>query len=135
MPAGQTDFSEPAGGATVTEAGAMQNAASQRILQLIDFLADFDARRNPPVYDVATYGLYLLREVDLPDVPGVTAPSGGDTWLAVDFVSLPLVPPVPPELQASLPEELSPHTRPAVERAANPTAADLALAEEAERWV
>ena len=42
-----------------------------RTLSLIDFLADYDARRNPPVYDIRKYDLFLLRDADLPDVPGV----------------------------------------------------------------
>ena len=37
-----------------------------RTLSLIDFLADYDARRNPPVYDIKRYDLFLLRDTDLP---------------------------------------------------------------------
>ena len=31
-----------------------------RALSLIDFLTNYDARRNPPVYDIKRYDLFLL---------------------------------------------------------------------------
>lgn len=65
-----------------------------RTLSLIDFLADYDARRNPPVYDITRYGLFLLRDTDLPDVPGVNLSPAAEAWLTVDFLDLPPRPPV-----------------------------------------
>lgn len=40
--------------------------AKDRVLRLIDFLAAYDARKNPPVRDIAAYRLYLLRDADVP---------------------------------------------------------------------
>ena len=85
-----------------------------RTLSLIDFLADYDARRNPPVYDITRYGLFLLRDIDLPDVPGVSLSPAAEAWLTVDFLDLPPRPEVPGELVALLGEgsAISPHVRP-----------------------
>lgn len=55
-----------------------------RILSLIDYLEAYDARWHPPVYDIARYGTYALRETDLPALPGIHLTPGADTWLAVD---------------------------------------------------
>ena len=66
-----------------------------RTLSLIDFLADYDARRNPPVYDIKRYDLFLLRDADLPAVPGVGLSPAAEAWLTVDFLDLPPRPEVP----------------------------------------
>lgn len=89
-----------------------------RTLSLIGFLADYDARRNPPVYDIGRYGLFLLRDADLPEVPGVRLSPAGAAWLSADFVDLPSVPPVPDELVPLLGDSsrVSPHTRPVITR-------------------
>lgn len=71
-----------------------------RTLNLIDFLADYDARRNPPVYDIGRYGLFSLRDADLAGVPGVSLSPAAEPWLAVDFLDLPPRPEVPEELGA-----------------------------------
>jgi hypothetical protein len=115
----------------------VQEPALPRILQLIDFLADYDARRNPPLYDIGEYGLYTLREAELPVVRGVALSPAADAWLLVDFVSLPISPTVPEEFGAplSLCGSISPHLRPAAELPDDPTDGDLALAERAEDWV
>ena len=61
-----------------------------RVSQLIDFLGDLDARRNPPVYDIRRYGLYLVREADLPHENGaVRLTPHADAWLTADFAELP----------------------------------------------
>ena len=90
-----------------------------RTLSLIDFLADYDARRNPPVYDIKKYGLFLLRDADLPEVPGVRLTPGEDAWLTVDFLDLPPGPEVPEDLAGLLGETgtISPHVRPEVPEA------------------
>ena len=97
-----------------------------RTLSLIDFLADYDARRNPPVYDIKRYGLFLLRDADLPEVPGVSLSPAAEAWLTVDFLDLPPRPEVPEELVALLGESaaVSPHVRPAVRTAPDGTEQD-----------
>ena len=85
-----------------------------RALSLIDFLADYNARRNPPVYDMRQYDLFLLRDADLPAVPGVSLSAAGEAWLTVDFLDLPPRPEVPGDLVPLLGESaaISPHARP-----------------------
>lgn len=109
-----------------------------RTLSLIDFLADYHARRNPPVYDIKKYGLFLLRDVDLPEVPGLSLTPAAEAWLTVDFRDLPPRPEVPTALVPLLGDSaaISPHTRPGTdvaERAGEPEPdPDLVVA--AERW-
>lgn len=78
-----------------------------RVLKLIDFLADCDALQHPPVRDVTSYGLYLLAQEDLPDSDGVLLTPGGEPWLSVEFVELPPLPAVPVGLEAYLPDPAS----------------------------
>ena len=87
-----------------------------RTLSLIDFLADYDARRNPPVYDIGKYDLFLLRDADLPEVPGVRLTPAADAWLTVDFLDVPCKPEVPEELVPLLGDSasISPHLRPEI---------------------
>ena len=115
-----------------------------RTLSLIDFLADYDARRNPPVYDIGKYDLFLLRDADLPEVPGVSLTPAADAWLAVDFLDLPARPEVPEELVSLLGDSasVSPHLRPEIrlpddyadsgEPRSDP---DPALVRAAEEWI
>lgn len=110
-----------------------------RTLSLIDFLADYDATRNPPVYDISTYRLFLLREADLPIVPGVQLSPAAEAWLTVDFLDLPPRPDVPVELVELLggSASISPLVRPEVgglpgDGHPDP---DPALLAAAERWV
>jgi hypothetical protein len=90
-----------------------------RTLSLIDFLADYDARRNPPVYDINKYGLFLLRDTDVPEASGVRLTPGEDAWLSVDFLDLPPRPEVPENLADLLGDScaLSPDVRPEVPEA------------------
>ena len=115
-----------------------------RTLSLIDFLADYDARRNPPVYDIHKYGLFVLREATLPAVPGVTLSPGAESWLTVDFLDLPPRPDVPPELAGLLggSETISPLKRPEVQVSAHSDQAfqpdeppDATLVAAAEQWI
>jgi very-short-patch-repair endonuclease len=115
-----------------------------RTLSLIDFLADYDARQNPPVYDITRYGLFLLRDTDLPDVPGVSLSPAAEAWLTVDFLDLPPRPEVPVELVALLGESsaISPHVRPVLAAVADGTIPgepgadpDPALVSAADVWV
>ena len=113
-----------------------------RTLRLIDFLADYHARRNPPVYDIKKYDLFLLRDADLPEVPGISLTPAADAWLTVDFLDLPPRPEVPDELVVLLGDSaaISPHVRPEVraerEEPAEPDPGpgpDLVAA--AEQWI
>src|SRR5258708_40097862 len=87
-----------------------------RTLSLIDFLADYDARRNPPVYDIRKYDLFLLRDADLPQVPGIGLSPAAEDWLTVDFLDLPQRPEVPAELAELLGDgaTMDPHVRPEI---------------------
>jgi hypothetical protein len=87
-----------------------------RTLSLIDFLADYDARRNPPVHDISKYGLFLMRDADVPAVPGVRLSPDADAWLTVDFLDLPARPEVPDELVGLLGDtaSISPLARPEI---------------------
>src|ERR1700704_4718964 len=90
------NFAPSAGGsreqpAPTTSRGSEERA---RTLSLIDFLADYDARRNPPVYDIKRYDLFLLRDADLPRGPGIGLSPEAEAWLAVDFLDLPQRPEV-----------------------------------------
>ena len=42
------------------------DATRTRVLSLIDFLAAYDSRRNPPVHDIADYGMFRLIEAAIP---------------------------------------------------------------------
>jgi very-short-patch-repair endonuclease len=112
----------------------------RRVLRLIDFLADYDARRNPPVYDIGRYDLYLLRDQELPDVPGVMLSPAASSWLTVDFLDLPGRPEVPENLVGLLgtTDSVSPQLRPVVRTAAGEDedaefAPDLVVA--AQQWI
>ena len=113
-----------------------------RTLSLIDFLADYDARRNPPVYDIKRYDLFLLRDVDLPSVSGVGLSPATEAWLTVDFLDFPQRLEVPVELVGLLGDSatISPHVRPEVRTGsdgADPGEPDPdpALVTAAEQWI
>ncbi len=100
------------------EAGGVRDDSEERnrTLSLIDFLADYDARRNPPVHDIGKYGLFLLRDSDVPAISGVSLSPAAAAWLTVDFLDLPPRPEVPEDLVTLLGESatVSPHIRPTV---------------------
>lgn len=137
-----TDRSGEQPGATgVVPDGSEERA---RTLSLIDFLADYDARRNPPVHDISKYGLFLLRDSDIPAVPGVSLSPAATAWLTVDFLDLPPRPEVPEELVALVGESatVGPHVRPTVETASDGAEPgelqggfDAGLSAAAERWI
>jgi very-short-patch-repair endonuclease len=87
-----------------------------RIMSLIGFLADYEARKNAPVHDITRYDHFLLWDAALPGVPGVSLSPGGAAWLAVDFPDLPPRPEVPAGLVALLGDSaaISPRVRPEV---------------------
>ncbi|RIJ70129.1 DUF559 domain-containing protein [Nakamurella silvestris] len=64
-------------------------------LQLIDFLAAYDAQRSVPVRDIAEYGLFRLQREALPVHPAVAVHPSDDRWLTVEFLDLPPAPEVP----------------------------------------
>jgi hypothetical protein len=122
--------------------GHLNRPERARTLSLIDFLADYDARRNPPVYDIGKYGLYQLRDDAVLTVPGVTLAPAGVAWLSVEFIDLPSGPEVPAELTELLgdSESVSPHQRPVLRRppdhlylASAPPDPELVRA--AEQWI
>jgi len=55
-----------------------------RVLSLIGFLADYEARRNRPVRDTKAYDLFLLRDADLPEAAAVRLSPREQAWLTVD---------------------------------------------------
>ena len=144
MENGQEFVPGPGGSGELAESTVAVPPGSQeraRVLCLIDFLADYDARRNPPVYDIGRYDLFLLRDADLPAVPGVTLSPAAEVWLTVDFLDFPQRLEVPPELVDLLGEAvtISPHLRPAVRtrpEGAEPDEPgfDLARVAAAEQW-
>lgn len=119
----------------------------ERVSQLIDFLGDLDARRNPPVYDIGRYGLFLLREVDLPrENEAVALTPYADAWLTADFAELPEPPALPDELAGLIAEEAArdPHQPPEIMSGRDTDelaeeelsdAADEQLVERARRWI
>lgn len=113
----------------------MTPQARDRVMSLIDFLSAAHARRFPPVHDVSAYQMDLLREADLPKGKGVALTPAGDRWLTVDFVDLPEAPVVPGFVAEWLEHgpAVSPHVRPAVLEAEDPSEVDDINT--AERWV
>ncbi|MGH3276513.1 MAG: AAA domain-containing protein, partial [Streptosporangiaceae bacterium] len=87
-----------------------------RTLSLIDFLSDYHATRNPPVYDISRYRLFLRRDADLPTVPGVQLSPAAEAWLTVEFLDLPARPDMPLELVELLGDgaSISPLVRPEI---------------------
>ena len=145
MESSQAFMSSPDGSGEHAELPVAVSTGSQeraRTLSLIDFLADYDARRNPPVYDIKRYDLFLLRDTDLPAVPGVGLSPAAEAWLTVDFLDFPQRPEVPADLVDLLGDSatVSPHVRPEVRTrsdGADPDEPDLdpALVTAAEQWV
>ena len=145
MENGQAFMSSPDGSGKHAELPVAVSTGSPeraRVLSLIDFLADYDARRNPPVYDIKRYDLFMLRDTDLPAVPGVGLSPAAEAWLTVDFLDFPPRLEVPAELVDLLGDSatISPHVRPEVR--ARSDGADLdepdldpALVTAAEQWV
>ncbi len=134
-PSGEAAAEQP--DEVAAEAGdAVPSEADERarVLSLIDFLADYDARKNPPVHDVRRYEEFLLRDADLPGVPGVSLSPAAEAWLSVDFLDLPARPEVPGDLVALLGDSaaISPQVRPEVRATAGsaaPAAADAGPAD------
>lgn len=92
------------------------DGAAQLVLKLIDFLADYDATKNPPVFDIDSYNLFVCNEEQLPDAPGIELNPGASRWLQLDFLELPSKPTIPAELVSILPEsgEITPHAEPEI---------------------
>lgn len=115
----------------------MRPEHGERISQLLAFLSGYDARRHPPVHNIAEYKLELLRDGELPESSAVRLTGGAETWLTVDFVELPLRPQVPEHLVPILgtTSQLSATHRPAVSlpaRGSSSPAADDDLQGESE---
>jgi hypothetical protein len=133
---GDGDPEDRSGTPLAVGTGAEERA---RVLRLIDFLADYDARRNPPVYDVKRYDLFLLRDADLPSVAGVRLSPAAEAWLTVEFLDFPRRPDIPEDLWPLLGDgaTISPHERPEVRIGPEPgpPAPDQAQVAAAERWI
>ncbi|WP_196073285.1 AAA domain-containing protein [Nakamurella alba] len=69
-----------------------------QVLNLIEFLAAYDAQRNPAVRDIAETGMYRLLSANVPKHPAVRVRPSEDVWLRVDFLDLPAEPIVPADL-------------------------------------
>lgn len=108
----------------------MSDQAVERVLQLVDFLADYDARRNPPVHDVTAHRLFLKTDTDVPALPGIEVTGGGEAWMTVDFVELPQRPETPQHFDGILDVSAALLDRPSVAEGVEPTDAD-----DAERWL
>lgn len=86
-----------------------------RVLQLIDFLSEYNVQRNKPVRDISDYGLFRLTENSLPNHEAVQLSPSDTDWLTIDFID----PPQPPEVPAGIRDfvddgkPLSPLSRPA----------------------
>jgi hypothetical protein len=78
----------------------VRRAAKSRdqALNLIDFLSAYDAHRHPPARRVAYHGMFRLAQAALLVHPAVQVRPDEDTWLAVEFVDLPPVPVVLPQV-------------------------------------
>jgi hypothetical protein len=132
---------EQPGSAVALSPGQEERA---RTLSLIDFLADYDALRNPPVYDIRKYDLFLLRDADLPPGPGTGLSPAAEAWLTVDFLDPPQRPEVPGELVELLGDSatISPQIRPEIQAGPDGTEAggpgtdpDPELVAAAEQWI
>ncbi|MDT7726549.1 MAG: hypothetical protein QOI21_3125 [Actinomycetota bacterium] len=109
--------------------------ARSRIVKLVDFLKDYDARKNPPITDISHYGLYLLREEDLPLIDDVVVTGGAEDWMTVPFVELPPRPRVPESVAEYLPpdKEISATVRPVPAAPAGREKSDAVAEDVAER--
>jgi len=74
--------------------------ARRRALRFVGFLEAYYALRYPPVHDLAAYRDVQVAPADVPAVPGVALTGGGEPWLAVELVDLPVPPELPAEVQA-----------------------------------
>lgn len=131
---------ENAGDSEAIVSSSGDGPVRERVLKLIDFLSDFDAIRNPPVYDINTYSLYRCEQEQVPDVSGVTVTQGAEHWLCVEFLELPNRPALPPELAGLLGAEgeISPHERPVLHTGDDDEVIDPSeqqLRARAEAWV
>lgn len=102
-----------------------------RILHLLDFLAAYDSRKNPPVQDIGDYGLFLLRDSELQQSESVRLTPSSDVWLTVDFVELPGLK-VPAQVAEALVDgaSISPRQRPVLS-----SEVEESVANDAEQWI
>ena len=83
---------------TTESTGSAQNGRAQ-VLQLIDFLVDYDAQRNKPVRNIADYRLFSIDEESLPVHEAISVCAAETEWLGIDFVDLPKPPVIPEDLR------------------------------------
>ena len=95
------------------ENASSENAAvaRERVIGLLDFLAAYDSRKNPPVHDIATYKMFLVRDEMLTQSRDILLSPGADQWLTVGFAESVEPPQLRGELEAMLGPvaSMSPH--------------------------
>lgn len=85
------------------------------VASILEFLEAFYRIARPPVRDIADFNTgFLLREPDLPSVPGVALVPAGEIWLTSSLIDHDQTPEIPEELQSAFSGPLSPHVRPEV---------------------
>ena len=113
----------------------VSDPAFEKVSRLLDFLEAYFRIARPPLRDIAGYNEYLLRQPNLPDVPGVVFSPGGDIWLVAALVAHSDPPEIPADLLQWLdPGTISPHIRPVLELSQEPTDEEFAGALLAEDW-
>lgn len=110
-------------------------AGISRVSALLDFLEGFHRLARPPVRDIAEYADFVLRESQLPVVPGVGLTPGGVAWLSCRLVEHEPFPVVPEELAPWITRQtLSPVTRPSVPLTDDSGDKDLEAALKVDEW-
>jgi very-short-patch-repair endonuclease len=122
----------------VTDAGPTVgnvDPAFEKVESLLDFLEAYYRISRPPVRDISVYREFMLREPNLPSVPGVTFIPGGDVWLTSTLVAHSNLPEIPPDLQQWLDStSISAQVRPTVELSNEPSDEEFAGALSVEEW-
>jgi very-short-patch-repair endonuclease len=82
---------------------------------LLDFLEDYYRLSSPPIRDIRDYKDFVLRQAELPMVPGVELTPAAEVWLTSTLVPHPEPPEIPSELESWLSERtVSPKQPPAL---------------------
>jgi very-short-patch-repair endonuclease len=86
-----------------------------KVGSILEFLEAFYRIARPPVRDIGDYNTgFLLREAELPSVPGVTLVPAGESWLVSSLIGHDPTPEIPEEFRDLFGGPLSPHERPAM---------------------
>src|SRR5205085_10860657 len=71
---------------------------------LLDFLGDYYRLSSPSIRDIRDYKDFVLRQAELPMVPGVELTPAAEVWLTSTLVPHPEPPAIPSELEPWLSE-------------------------------